>query len=108
MSDLLHQRFGSPQSGNQPAPKTIASAATITPVGLLTVLTGTTNITIITPPVTGAHVLYFVSNAASVFATGGSGDGDIAAQVTLEANQLCVMVFNPATKTYTGGVMAAT
>ena len=108
MSDLLHQNFGSPQNINQPQPRTIASAATITPTGLLTLLTGTTNITIITPPVSGAHVLYFVSNAASVFATGGTGDGDIAAGVTLEANQLCVMVFNPATKTYTGGVAAAT
>ena len=108
MADLLHQNFGSPQSIIQPQPKTIASAATITPVGLLTLLTGTTNISIITPPVTGAHVLYFISNAASPFVTGGSGDGDIAANVTLAANQVCVMIFNPATKTYTGGVMAAT
>ena len=53
-------------------------------------------------------MLYFVSNAASVFATGGSGDGAIDAQVTLEDNQLCIMVFDPSTKVYTGGVTAAT
>lgn len=108
MTDLNHQNFGSPQNINQPQPQTIASAATITPTGLVTLLTGTTNISIITPPVTGAHVLYFISNAATPFVTGGSGDGDIAANVTLAADQVCVMVFNPATKTYTGGVTAAT
>lgn len=108
MVDLKHQDFGSPQSSLQPTPQTIASAATITPTGVLTLLTGTTNITIITPPVSGLCVLYFVSDAASVFATGGTGDGDIDAQVTLEDNQLCIMVLNPITKTWTGGVLAAT
>ena len=105
MTDLNFQDFSTVQNINQPMPQTIASAATITPTGMLTLLTGTTNITIITPPVSGAHVLFFVSNAASVFATGGTGDGDIAAQVTLTANIPAFFVFNPATKTYSGGVL---
>ena len=108
MSDLLHQNFGSPQSNQQPQPQTIASAATITPTGLVTLLTGTVNIDIITPPVTGAHVLYFISNAATPFVTGGTGDGDIAANVTLAADQVCIMVYDPIARTYTGGVTAAT
>lgn len=108
MTDLLHQNFNPVQSSLQLAPQTIASAATISPTGALTLLTGTTNIDIITPPVSGLCVLYFISNAATPFVTGGTGDGDIAANVTLEADQLCVMVLNPVTKTWTGGVTATT
>lgn len=108
MSDLLHQNFGTVQSQQQPQPQTIASAATITPTGFLTLLTGTVNIDIITPPVTGAHMLAFVSSAATPFVTGGSGNGAIAANVTLAADQLCLMVYDPISTQYTGGVTAAT
>ncbi len=108
MSDLQHQNFDTVQSNLQPAPQTIASAATIAPTGFLTLLTGTTNISTITPPVTGVHMLAFISSGATPFVTGGGSDGAIAANVTLAADQLCLMVYNPNTQEYTGGVTAAT
>ena len=65
MADLNFQDFSSVQSGQQPKPNTIASAATITPTTLHTIITGTVQVATITPPVSGQHVLYMTwTNAA--------------------------------------------
>lgn len=65
MPDLLFQNISSVQSDKNATPPTIASAATIAPTHFLNFVTGTTNIATITPPVTGAHMLWLVfTNAA--------------------------------------------
>lgn len=58
MSDLDFQNFSSVQNNLQPKPVTMAAAATIAPTTCLTVLTGTTQVATITPPVTGFHILW--------------------------------------------------
>ena len=103
MSDLDHQQLNTVQNISQLQPVTIASAATIAPTTFLTVLTGTTAITTITPPVTGSCVLCFTSQVNANFGTG----GNIAATVTMSIDQLCFMVYNPVTAEWTGGVTAA-
>jgi len=59
MADNLFQNFSTVQSNEQPVPNTIAAAATITPLTLITFLTGTTQVVTINPPVTGQHMLVF-------------------------------------------------
>lgn len=65
MSDLLAANLASPQSNMQPGPITVASATTIAPSSLLTLVTGTINVATITPYVTGVHVLYLMFTDAS-------------------------------------------
>lgn len=60
MSDLLHQNIGTVGSDKSPLPRTIASAATIAPDTFISVITGTTAIATVTPPVTGHHMLVFI------------------------------------------------
>ena len=65
MIDSLFQQLSTVQSNLQPVPPTIASAATIAPVNLLTFVTGTVALATITPPVAGAHMLILIfTNAA--------------------------------------------
>ena len=104
MADLDFQNISTVQSGLQPGPRTIASATTIAPTTFLTVLTGTTAIATVTPPVTGTHVLCFTSQVNANF----DANGNVAAVVTMAIDQLCFMVYNPTTAEYTGGVTAAT
>ena len=74
MSDLLFQNLSSIQSNAQPAPPTIASAATITVTHKLTFITGTVPIATIVPPVTGFHeiALIFTNIAPVAFLTTGN------------------------------------
>lgn len=60
MSDLLFQQLSTVQSDQQLMPATIASATTVAPSTFITYITGTTDITTVTPPVTGSHMLVFV------------------------------------------------
>lgn len=71
--DLNFQNMSTVQNSLQPGAKTIAAATTIAPTTLLTKLTGATALSIITPPVTGDHVLYLVSvDGVIVIGTGGN------------------------------------
>jgi len=74
MSDLLSQNFSTVQSGLQPLPPTIASAATIAPTTKLTFLTGTTQVATITPPVSGycELTLCFTNASPGAFLTTGN------------------------------------
>ncbi len=77
-------------------PSTIASAATITPTGFLTVLTGNTAVVTITPPFTFAHML------AVQFAgvAGVTAAGNIATAKASVAGEIVLFVYNPATAKY--------
>ena len=98
MSDLNFQNFSTVQSDQQLFPPTIASAATIAPTSMLTFLTGTVQVATVTPPVTGAHVLWFV------FTNGSPGalltSGNIETAYTPIQNRPFFMVYDPSTAKY--------
>ena len=98
MSDLLFQNLSTVQSNQQPAPATIASAAAIAPTGFLTTITGTTEVTTITPPVSGAHMLAFrwTTGTANGFNTG----GNIAIAYTTVTNRPVLLFYDPVTALY--------
>lgn len=107
MSDLLAAQLATPQSGLSPAPVTIASAASVVPTTLVTFTTGTTQITNITPFVTGSHVLIFISTNAAPggFATGGATPGALANSITQTQNVPVYLVYDPTTQKYWGGTL---
>lgn len=96
MSDLLSQNFGPSQSNQQPGMVTMASAATIAPTSFYTRLTGTTPVTTIVPPTTGAGMLCFVwsTGTANGFNTG----GNIAVAYTTVTNRPVFLVYDNVTK----------
>lgn len=94
--------FYTAQSPQQLQPATIASAATITPTGKFTRITGTTSITKINPPVEAYHELTFIFSSAyaSAFGTGGSGSGAIHAAYTSVADRPVTLYYDPRTRLY--------
>lgn len=82
---------------NQAAPATLASAAALTPVGFLTVLTGNVAITSIVPPVNHTHMLCLVF-AGTAGITAGNNIANTKASVVGEA---MLLVYNPTTAKYT-------
>lgn len=98
MSDLMHQDFSTPQSEQNQKPTTIASAATIAPVNLVTFVTGTVTIATITPPVTGAHILILIFTNAAPGITLTSGNIQRAA--TPIQNVPVMFVYDPVSAKY--------
>lgn len=98
MADNVFQNFSTVQSSLQPAPVTIASAATIAPISFLTFLTGTVQLVTITPPVTGAHMLclIFTNGSPGAFLT----TGNIKSAITPAQNVPVFVVFDPVTNLY--------
>ena len=98
MSDALFQNLSTVQSDKQPATPSLASAATIAPTSFLTRLTGTTEVTTITPPVTGPHMLAFIwtTGTANGFNTG----GNIAIAYTTVTNRPVLLFYDTVTKLY--------
>jgi len=98
MPDSIFQNISTVQSNLQPAPPTIAAAATITPTTLVTFLTGTTQVATINPPVTGQHVLILI------FTNGSPGalltTGNIKAALTPAQNVPVIAVYDPITALY--------
>lgn len=102
MSDLNFQDISTVQSLQQPKPVSLAAAATISPTTFLTILTGTTALATIVPPVTGTHMLAIVSATTnwSGFVTTGN---ILVASITnsvLWANRVTLLVYNPITGKY--------
>lgn len=64
-SDLNFQNFSTVQSKLQIGPVTLAAATTVAPSTLVTILSGTTDVAQITPPVSGQHMLVLVFNNAA-------------------------------------------
>lgn len=74
MSDLLFQNLSTVQSNKQQLPPTLAAAATIAPQTKCTFLTGTVQVGVITPPVTGycELTLIFTDANPGAFVTTGN------------------------------------
>lgn len=104
--DLNFQKLSTVQNNLQPFPVTLASAATIAPTTFLTFLTGTTQVTTITPPVTGQHFLCLIFTNA---APGGLGTGgNINATVITPQNAPVYLVYDPIGAKYYAVVGSAT
>lgn len=99
--DLLFQNFLPAQSEQQPQPQTVASATSIatTPlVNFMAIITGTTAIATITPPLPGAHMLVLVFTNAN---PGGVTTGGNIANAVDPAQYVPVILFyNPITALY--------
>lgn len=91
MADNVFQNFSTVQSDKQPTPVTVTAAATITPTGFVTVLTGNTAVATINPPVTGAHMLCIVPGTTTGFTTG----GNISGGTTTVSGRAYLLVYNP-------------
>lgn len=98
MSDLNFQDLSTVQNASQPKPVSIASTTTIAPTGFLSVITGTTAIATVTPPVTGAHMLclVFTTTTPVAFTT----TGNINAVATPSSSIPCFLIYNPLTSKY--------
>lgn len=97
MSDALFQNLSTVQSNLQPAPVTVTAAATITPTGFMTILTGNTAVSTIVAPVTGVHMLCIVPGTTTGFTTG----GNVVGGTTTTASRAALLVYNPLTTNYT-------
>ncbi len=93
LSDSLFQQISTVQDITTPTPITVTAAATITPSGFLTVLTGNTAVSTINPPVANMHLLAIVAGTTTGFTTG----GNIVGATTTVANRVYLFVYNPLT-----------
>ncbi|SRR5678815_1302790 len=100
-NDLISQQLSTVQSGIQPKPNTVASAATVAPTNFLTLISGTVAIANVTPPADGAHLLCFIftTTTPTAFTT----TGNIAYVMTPTQNIPTFLVFNPTTGKYSPG-----
>lgn len=99
--DLQHQNFQLGQSKAQPSNKTIASATTVAPTGLITFISGTTAIATITPPIEGSHLVVMIHTNASP--TAYTAAGNINQVVTPVQDEPVLFWYDPASATYYGG-----
>lgn len=102
MSDLLHQNFDTVQSNQQPTPVSVDIAATIAPTTFLTILVGSTTqtVAVITPPVTGTHLLALQSSITNALTNSGTIAGAITGTLTLVAGSPALFLYNPITQKY--------
>jgi hypothetical protein len=96
MADVDFQDISTVQSGIQPKPATIASAATVAPKTCFSFISGTAAIANITPPVSGFHILFFWPLAA--FTT--VNTGNITTVLTAAIGAPVILFFNPSTQKY--------
>lgn len=98
MSDLDFQNFSTVQSQAQQPPVTIVAAATIAPKTFLTILSGTTAVANITPPVTGCHMIAIVAGTTTAAYT---TSGNVNGLTTASTTEPSLFIFNPLTGEYT-------
>lgn len=91
---LNFQNFSTVGDKQTESPRTQASAATLTPTSFLTIVTGTTQIANITPPIEGGHCLI-----ALVFTNANPGaflnSGNIESTKDPAQNELVLLVWDP-------------
>lgn len=101
-NDLYFQNISTVQSNLQPGPVSMTSAATIAPTTFLTLLTGTTAVATITPPVTGTHMLAIVSATTNFLGFVTSGNVLVASitNSVIWTNKVTLLIYNPLTGKY--------
>ena len=90
------QQLATVQGPTSPRGATIASGATVAPTTFLTILTGNTAISTITPPVPFGHMLAFLFAGTAGVATG----GNIQTAKASVAGEVMLLVYNPAQAKY--------
>lgn len=95
MSDLNFQNLSTVQSEQQPRPVSMAAAATISPTTFLTILTGTTQVENITPPVSGSCLIGLIFTNANPGAF--LNTGNIQATKDPAQNELVLLAYEPVT-----------
>ena len=102
INDLEFQNISSVQNRTQPAPVTVAAAATIRPSTYLTIVTGTTAVATIDPPVSGQHSLIIVASVTnfSGFVTTGNILVASVTNSTVWNDRASLFVFNPVSQKY--------
>jgi len=95
--------YSVPQSKLQPQPTTIAAAATVTPTGLVTHISGATAIVNVTPPQEGVHILIFVSTGTWAMTAAGN---ILTAVAATAAGVTVILVYDPRTGKYAAGKLA--
>ena len=101
MRDADFQDLSTVQSNQQASPKTITAAATITPTTFLTILSGTTAVATITPPVAGTHMIAIIAGTTTAAYT---TSGNIVGATTASTTQPSLFVYNPISGKYIGVV----
>jgi len=81
---------------NSSAPGGLVSAATLAPTTFLTVLSGNTAVTAITPPVTHTHMIALVFAGTAGITAG----NNIATTKASVVGETMLLVFNPTTQKY--------
>ena len=99
--DLLAQNLSTVQTDKQPAPPTIASAATVAPSTFLSFISGTTAIATITPAASGVHLLCFIFTTTTPVAF--TTTGNIKYVMTPTQNLPVFLVYNPLENKYYPG-----
>jgi len=89
-----------------PQPNTIASAASVSPIHVMTFITGTVAIATIVPPANGAHMLIFIftTTTPTAFTT----TGNVKTAVAPTQNVPVALFFNPVDGKYYPGRMGIT
>ncbi len=101
MSVLSFQDISTVQSDLQPTPKTITAAASIAPTTFLSILSGTTAVATITPPVPGTHMIAIVAGTTTAAYT---TSGNLIGATTASTTQPSLFIYNPITGKYLGAV----
>lgn len=97
--DLNFQNYTLTQDNKQPTPPTLASATTVAPTHGFNLVSGTTNIATITPPLTGFHTLVMAfTNAAppSLLTTGNI----LVGCTTITQNKPVMLFYEPSAAKY--------
>ena len=102
MDDLNYQNLSTVQNNLQPGPVTFTAAATLAPKTFLSIISGTTALATITPPVTGAHMLAIVAATTNFAGFVTSGNILVASLTnsTVWNSRLNLFVYNPLTAKY--------
>ena len=107
MPGLLNfQDFSTVQSQLQPMPTTLASASVIAPQTFITLITGSTTLDTVTPPLPGIHMLVLVSSGGT-WAWSAAGNITTAGAAVV-AGEMVVLFFNPNTNKYHAGKLTLT
>lgn len=97
LADFLFEALSPVQSDKSPTPVTITAAATISPQTAMTVISGTTAVATITPPIAAYHELTF--RLATTNFSGFTNTGNVAhpslTNTTVWTNKLIVMAYDP-------------
>lgn len=102
IDDLNWQNVSPTKNKLQTLTVTQASAAIIRPTSFLTILTGTTAVATIDPPVSGEHLLAIVASATNFGGFTAAGNIILASitNSTVWANRVSLFVYNPVTGKY--------